>query len=275
VRFRQSSRNFLFLAAVVLGSGWHAEAAVSCSTSDYKGTYGFYSSGHLIQLPAPYSALTGRFVQAGTFTSDGEGTVKIQSMASYNGVIQPFDATASYTVKPDCTLTFNLTLPAPLNLPATLEAVLSQNNGQMTAMVTEPAGTTILSTHVKQQINACSESDVKGAYVIDLEGANPAMGSNPAGPFRRAGKFIADGAGKFTMSTLANYSGQLTEETASGTYTVDSSCNLTLNYSYSAGGSSPVNMSFSGALVGAGYDAMIVSTTPGWTISGTLKGLQQ
>jgi hypothetical protein len=34
-------------------------------------------------------------------------------------------------------------------------------------------------------------------------------------------------------------------------------------------------MAFSGALVGSGYDAMIVSTTSGWTISGTLKGLQQ
>ncbi|HVV74083.1 MAG TPA: hypothetical protein VHI52_21695 [Verrucomicrobiae bacterium] len=258
-----------------MSSGWHAEAAVSCSTADYKGTYGFYSSGYLIQLPGPLASLSGRFVQAGTFTSDGKGTAKIQSMASYNGQIQPFDATASYTVKPDCTLTFNLTLPAPLNLPATLEAVLSQNNGQMTAMVTNPTGTTILSTHVKQLINSCSTSDVKGAYVIDLEGASPALGSNPPGPFRRAGKFIADGAGKFTMSSLANYSGQLTQETSNGTYSVDSSCNLTLNYDYSAGGSSTVNMSFSGALVGSGYDAMIVSTTPGWTISGTLKGLQQ
>jgi hypothetical protein len=221
------------------------------------------------------SSLTGRFVQAGTFTSDGEGTAKIQSMASYNGQILPFDTTASYTVRPDCTLTFTLTLPAPINQPATLEAVLSQNNGQMTAMVTNPGGTTILSTHVKQLINSCGTSDVKGAYVIDLEGASPAIGSNPAGPFRRAGKFIADGAGKFTMSTLANYSGQITPETSNGTYTVDSSCHLTLNYSYSAGGASAVDMSFSGDLVGSGYDAMIVSTTQGWTISGTLKGLQQ
>lgn len=196
-------------------------------------------------------------------------------MASYNGQIQPFDATASYTVNPDCTLTFSLTLPPPINLPATLQAVLSQNNGQMTAMITNPPGTTVLSTHVKQLINSCKTSDVTGAYVIDLEGANPAIGSNPAGPFRRAGKFIADGSGNFTMSTLANYSGQLTQETSTGTYTVDSSCNLALNYNYSAGGSSPATMSFTGALVGAGYDAMIVSTTPGWTISGTLKALQQ
>lgn len=275
VRLRPKSGILLFLTALVLSSGWHADAAVSCSTADYKGTYGFYSSGYFIQLPGVLSSLTGRFVQAGTFTSDGEGTAKIQSMASYNGQIQPFDTTASYTVKPDCTLTFSLTLPPPINQPATLEAVLSQNNGQMTAMVTNPTGTTILSTHVKQLINSCSNSDVKGAYVIDLEGASPAMGSNPAGPFRRAGKFIADGAGKFTMSTLANYSGQLTQETSTGTYIVDASCNLTLNYDYSAGGSSPVNMAFSGALVGSGYDAMIVSTTSGWTISGTLKGLQQ
>lgn len=275
MQFRRRSGYLLFLGALVLSSAWRAEASVSCAASDYKGTYGFYSSGYFVQLPPPLSPLTGRFVQAGTFTSDGEGTAKIQSIASYNGQIQPFEATASYTVKPDCTLTFSLTLPPPINLPATLEAVLSQNNGQMTAMVTNPTGTTILSTHVKQLINSCSTSDVTGAYVIDLEGASPAMGSNPAGPFRRAGKFIADGAGKFTMSTLANYSGQPFQETSSGTYTVDSSCNLTLSYNYSAGGSSPVSMSFSGALVGAGYDAMIVSTTPGWTISGTLKGLQQ
>ncbi|HVX56399.1 MAG TPA: hypothetical protein VHA37_01595 [Candidatus Saccharimonadales bacterium] len=259
----------------VLSSGRRAEAAVSCSASDYKGTYGFYASGYFIQLPSSLASLQGRFAQAGTFTSDGAGTAKIQSMASYNGQIQPFDTTATYTVNSDCTLEFTLTLPPPLNLPATLEAVLSQNNGQMSAMITKPAGSTIISTHIKQYINSCTKSDLTGAYVIDLEGASPAVGPNPAGPFRRAGVLNADGAGHFSVNTLANYSGQPVTETFSGTYSVDSSCNVSLNYSYGTGGSSPVDISLSGALVGPGYDAMIMVTTSGWTVSGTLKALQQ
>jgi hypothetical protein len=262
------------IGLVVLGSGFNAQAAISCSTADYNGTYAFYASGYFLQLPSSLESLTGRFAQAGTFTSDGQGNAKIQSIASYNGQIQPFDTVATYTVNTDCTLSFSLILPPPISQPATLQAVLSQNNGQMSAMITEPAGSTIVSTHIRQHIQSCKLSDLNGAYVIDLEGANPAAGSNPAGPFRRAGRLIADGAGNFTANSLANYSGQLVREIFSGTYNLDASCNLTLSYDYGSGDSA-VSVSLSGALSGAGYDAMLVVTTPGWTASGTLKAVQQ
>jgi hypothetical protein len=263
------------LALLATGSSLRADATFTCLTADYNGTYAFYSSGYFLQLPSSAASLNGRFVQAGTFTSNGLGFATIQSTASYNGLVQPFNTTATYSMNADCTLSFSLTLPPPLNLPATLQAVLSQNNGQMSAMITDPPGATIISTHVKQYVQFCKQTDLNGAYVIDLEGASPAVGSNPAGPFRRAGRLIADGAGNFTASSLANYSGTLVREIFSGTYNLDGNCTLSLNYSYGTGGSAALNISLTGALAGAGYDAMMVTTTPGWTVSGTLKAVQQ
>ena len=270
--FRASVLGFALLFAGFCGT---AQAAVNCTAPDYNGSYAFYASGYFLQLPSSAASLTGRFAQSGTFTSNGLNTAVIQSTASYNGLIQSFNTTATYTMNADCTLSFSLTLPPPLNIPATLQAVLSQNNGQMSAMITNPGGSTIISTHVKQYIHFCTQTDLAGAYVIDLEGASPAVGSNPAGPFRRAGRLIADGAGKFTSNTLANYSGQLARETFSGTYTLDANCHLTLSYTSVSDGGATQNIALSGDLAGAGYDAMMITTTPGWTVSGTLKAVQQ
>jgi hypothetical protein len=267
-----SSLGFITLA-VTLPCG-SAEAAISCDTSDFVGTYAFYTTGYFLQLPAPATSLTGRFAQAGTLTTNGLGYATIESTASYDGLVQRFNTTATYTLNPDCTLSFSLTLPQPLSQPAILQAVLSQNNGQMTTMITSPPGSTILGTHIKQYLSFCESSDLSGAYVIDLEGAGPAVGSNPAGPFRRAGRLIADGIGNFTANTLANYSGQLTREIFNGTYALDGSCTLTLNYTYGDGNAAQ-KITLSGSIAGSGYDAMIMITTSGWTVSGTLKAVQQ
>lgn len=266
----------LFTAILTLFACAQLNAAITCSNADYKGTYAFFTTGYFLQLPPAAAALAGPFSQAGTFTSDGQGNVSIQSTASYNGLIQPASVPATYKVSADCTIAFSLTLPPPLSVPATFRGVLSQNNGQLSLMVTSPGGSTIIGTQIKQYIQSCDLPDLLGAYAIDLEGMTAAVkttvGTTVTGPFRRIGRVIADGTGNFTATTIADYNGLVTPEAFQGTYTLDNSCVVTLNYANGTGGA---NINITGSLAGVGQFAMVMITTPGWSVSGTLKAVQQ
>jgi hypothetical protein len=285
-----------FAGLLVIGSFGNVQGAISCTTSDYNGTYAFFTTGYFLQLPPAAAALMGPFAQAGTFTSDGQGNTSIESTASYNGLIQPANVPATYTINSDCTISFSLTLPPPLGVPAIFQGVLSQNNGQLSLMVTSPGGSTVVGSHIKQYIQSCKLSDFNGAYALDLEGSTngvqSAAGSSVTGTFRRIGRVIADGAGNFTATTLADYNGAIVSENFNGTYSLGSSCVVSLTYGSSTpssrtNGSRPAlprregthdgtsgAITISGPLASAGQSAMVMVATPGWAVSGTLKAMQ-
>jgi hypothetical protein len=251
-----------------LGSGVAARGAITCSTSDYSGTYAFYTTGALLQLPPQAAILLGPFAQSGIFTSDGQGNVIIESNASYNGFIQSGNATSTYSITPDCVVTFTLTLPFPLSVPSTFTGILSHSNRQDTVMITDPPGSVIVGRHVKQDQRFCGLTDFSGAYQIDIGGTVSAPRER-AGLFQRIGRLVADGAGRFTAKTLGNYNGRLVPEDFSGTYDVSAKCFVNLKYTY--GGE---NLTINGALGGHGETAMVMVMSPGWAVSGHLRAQQ-
>jgi hypothetical protein len=274
----KESRSTWIFAPLLLCATLNSQAAITCATADYNGTYAFFTSGYFLQLPPAAAALAGPFAQAGTFTSDGQGNVTIASTASYNGFIQPANVPAKYVIQPDCTIAFSLTLPPPLGVPSVFEGVLSQNNAQLSLMVTNPGGATVVGTHVKQYVKSCKLSDFTGAYALDLEGHTTAGVRSAGGPvgvgaFRRVGMVTSDGAGRFTAVSTGNYNGNVTPENFSGAYNLDSNCVLSLTYSYGSAGDQ--NISIGGSLTSSGNAAMVMITTSGWTVSGTLKAMQQ
>jgi hypothetical protein len=285
---------------LALGSCCSVQAAISCATGDYNGTYAFFTTGYFLQLPPAAASLMGPFAQAGTFTSDGQGNATIASTASYNGLIQPANVPATYVLNPDCTITFSLTLPPPLSVPSTFQGVFSQDNGQLSLMITSPGGSTVVGTHIKQYVQNCKLSTLNGAYAIDMEGSTngilSAAGAAETGTFRRIGRVIADGAGNFTATTLADYNGQIVTENFNGTYTLGTNCVVSLIYTNgtnpsaqnaasrsgllarrgagiheTAGGQT---ITISGPLASAGQSAMVMVATQGWAVSGTLKAVQ-
>ncbi|MSV27578.1 MAG: hypothetical protein EXQ52_02370 [Bryobacterales bacterium] len=253
---------------LLLSSGMAVQGAITCSMSDYSGTYAFYTTGSLLQLPPQAAVLLGPFSQSGIFTSDGQGNVIIESTASYNGFVQSGNSAATYTITPECLVTFSLNLPFPLAVPSTFASVLSGSNRQNIVMITDPPGSVIVGRHAKQDQRFCGLADFNGAYQIDISGSI-SQPRERAGLFQRLGRLVADGAGNFTAKTLGNYAGRLVQEDFNGTYDVSAKCFVNLKYTY--GGES---LAINGALGGHGETAMVMVTSPGWAVSGQLRAQQ-
>jgi hypothetical protein len=261
----------LGFAGLMMGTCATSRAAtITCTNADYSGTYAFITAGSFVQLPPAAAALLGAFAQAGVFISDGLGHVTIQSNASYNGLLLPANVPGTYTVSPDCTTVFNVTLPPPLSIPSTFTGVLSGDNRSMALVISSPPGTVVIGTHVKQDIRFCSASTFSGSYAIDMGGALAGT-SSQAGPFHRVGRLVADGNGNFTAKTLADYAGTSVEEDFSGTYTVAGDCGITLSYQVP---NSSNTLNWGGYLGGHGDVAMLMVTNSGWAVSGSLKAQQ-
>ena len=239
-------------------------AETVCSLSDYRGTYAFHGTGAFIDLPPEAAALGGPFAQAGTFTSDGQGNVVIESVPSFNGFIAPSAQDATYTITPGCVVTLDLMLPL-VDIPTTFVGVLGFGNRQMNLMVVDPPGTVIVGEHSKQDLRFCGVADFSGAYQIDLTGSRVEPLELP-GLFHRSGRLVSDGQGKFTANTLANYAGVIVPEDFEGTYTMSARCTLELNYTY--GGE---EYSIIGYMAGHGNEAAAMVPMPGWAVAGSLR----
>ncbi len=256
------------LAGACLTGAVGMQGAITCTTADFNGSYAFYTTGALLVLPPAGAALVGPFSQYGTFNSDGQGNVNIDSVAGYNGLILNGSAPGTYTITPDCVITFQLILPFPLSLPATFTAVLASGNRQEVVMITDPPGTVVVGRHLKQDMRFCGTLDFNGAFQVDLSGTVLAP-KERAGMFQRIGRLVTDGNGAFTAKTLANYAGRIVAEDFGGTYEVNSKCYVTFKYSF--GGE---QQTISGAIGGHGEAAMMMVATPGWSVGGTLKAQQ-
>jgi hypothetical protein len=75
-----------------------AHAADRCTAASLKGNYGFTASGFF-----PNGAGDAPIVASGVATLDGEGTATATITASFDGSVQTFPYTGTYSVNPDCT----------------------------------------------------------------------------------------------------------------------------------------------------------------------------
>lgn len=261
-RFQTSTAVIGALVFMTFTHSFRAETV--CSLSDYRGTYAFHGAGFFIDLPPEAAPLAGPFAQAGTFTSDGQGNLVIESVPSFNGIIAPSAQDAVYTITPECVVTFDLVLPL-VDIPTTFLGVLAYGNRQMNLMVVDPPGTVIVGQHEKQDLRFCGPADFSGAYQIDLTGARVAPLELP-GPFHRSGRLVSDGQGKFTAVTVANYAGVLVPEEFEGTYTMSARCTLELQYSYQG-----EEHSLTGYMAGHGDRVAAIVPMPGWAVAGSLR----
>jgi hypothetical protein len=263
-------RSFWMLAVAILSLSNGARAAQTCTTSDYKGVYAFFTRGAFVTLPPAAAAIQGPFAQAGTFTSDGQGNILIESTPSFNGFIIPSSSVGTYTITPECVITYSLILPDPIPVPTTFKAVLSLGNRQNSVMIVDPPGTVVVGEHAKQDLRFCGVGDFSGAYQIDLSGSIT-QPKDRAGLFQQVGRLVADGEGKFKAIAYTSYAGRPAEESFEGTYDVSSRCFVTLNWV----GAGAEKLTISGALGGHGDVAMVLVASPGWAVSGYLRAQQQ
>jgi hypothetical protein len=256
--------------AVLLAPGVQSvlSAAITCTDADYVGHYAFSSVGSLVDLPPQGAIFLGTISQAGRFNPDGKGSVPIETFASYNGYeTNGYTPGATYSVSPDCVVSFNLTLPLPLGAPSQFTGILSEHGTQMVLMLTVPQGTVIIGQHIKQDLLFCGLNNFSGAFQVDLTGTI-ARPQQLSGQYRQLGRLVSDGDGNFTASLITNYNGNIVPETVTGTYTLNSECFLTLSY---PSVSAAQTVTFSGAVGGHGEIAMVTVLSEGWGVSGTLR----
>ncbi len=160
------------ILAILFAGGMQSalSAAITCTNADYVGHYAFSSVGSLVDLPPQGAIFLGTISQAGRFNPDGKGNVPIETFASYNGYeTNGYTPGATYSVSPDCVVSFNLTLPLPLGAPSQFEGILSEHGTQMVLMLTVPQGTVIIGQHIKQDLLFCGLTDFSGAFQVRLD----------------------------------------------------------------------------------------------------------
>ena len=241
------------------------QARRACSDNDIEGGWGLFATGEVI-LP-PGLPITGPFTRVGRVVADGAGKATFSSMASYNGLIFPEPVTGTYKVNSDCTMTWNILVPDPVNLPATLNGVITDDGREASFLIVSTPGTTIFGTLRRQKVHGCNASYIEGGYQIDFSGR--ILGTSPqAGPYRRIGRAVFDGGGKFSASTSASYNGAIASENFTGTYAVDFNCKFTMSFTLPGAASAT---SMEGVVTDKFDNVYLIQTTLGTVISGTLK----
>jgi hypothetical protein len=261
-----------FLLPVCLLVSAAAAHAQGCRNSDFRGIYAAQAVGAFLTAPGIPPGPTAR---VGRTAADGAGNASIQATLSLGGLVLKEEYGGTYTVNPDCTVTVTLLIPfpgVPQPIPFQLTGMLTDDARQMTIILNQPAGSTVRIILRKQQKTECGNGDLLGPYLLDMSGDNLAVSGVPQGPIARVGRIVFNGEGAFTATTQASYGGAVVAENFSGTYSVDKSCQFTVNYSYGAP-SVPVTLqqSWDGMLSDRSSSAFLLVTTPGTVITGTLK----
>jgi hypothetical protein len=283
----------LLLLSLAVAPDVHA--APPCSNRDFNGVYGTIARGALFVLPPVFAPLVGPVIKVAQTIADGNGNVSEFSYATYNGIVvkeQPYFGT--YSVNPDCTIVLNWMTPLPIvvngtvvqftpPIPLQFDGALADGGSdvlvRISSVLAGPPGS-IIRVHMQRQPKdegsddqtlACSERMLSGGYQLDLYGDVTDTSRYPWPPlpffaFARQGTLAFDGEGGFTGDTTASYGGlSVVPETLKGTYSIDSSCNVTMR------STSGAPFTWRGVMTGGGAGADVMVTSPqGAVIGGTL-----
>jgi hypothetical protein len=282
------------LLSVAVAQNVHA--APGCSNRDFNGEYGTIARGTLFMLPPVFAPLVGPAIRVARTTADGNGHVFEAGYISYNGNIIHDSFSGTYTVGPDCTMVINWLEALPIivngvvvqfspSVPIQFFGALAVDGSDasvgITSVLAGPPGG-IIRVHMHRQNKdggsdndhslACSARNLSGGYQLDMYGdvidtsRYPWPPSSPILSFMREGRLSFDGKGEFTGDTSANYGGlSIVHETLNGTYSIDSSCNVTML------STSGAPYTWRGAITEGGEGAVLLVTSPdGAVIGGTL-----
>jgi len=212
----------LFLAALAFACPALNAKDSGCTVADFSGTFGLVFSGVVL----PGLPISGDFSRLGNVVADGQGGTVATTVGDYNGnnVTENFPGT--YTVSDNCHITWNAVIPTG-PLPVTFDGAITANGNQVTVIVSSPGGAVIQGVLEKQKPGGCQTSDINGGYTLKLSGHVEA-GLPLVAPTGRVGQLTFDGAGNVYLNTIVSYGGAMLREQFYGTYSVNTSCHLTM-----------------------------------------------
>lgn len=256
------------LVTVLFITAWQGSAVARvCGNQDFKGVYGPLNQGNVVFSILP--ELVGPFARVGLAVADGAGGFIAQTIDSVNGFIATGEITGTYTVTANCSVTLNLLVPLPIlgSIPFTFVGAVADNGRQVTVMPIDPPGLVIPVNMRRQDKRNCGKNDLSGGYLVSMSGSIVQQPPNTPGLFNRIGIMQFDGRGNFTADTHVSYNGNPGAETFSGTYLVESSCMMSIQYSLN--GTAYI---WTGMLTDNSQSANLLVTSPmGAVVTGTLK----
>lgn len=257
-------------------------AAPGCTNASFTGVYGMLATGNILVAPGFPAPLIGPFGRVGHVVADGKGNISVANVASYNGNIITESYSGTYTVSSNCSIDIKPVVGLPVGPGGALEPVPFEFQGSISltgdhAAVLDcgllypcfaaPTGNVIRVILDRENLIPlpCANFSLQGEYQLDMSGTT--ITGPLAGPFAREGTLTFDGRSAFTANTVADYTGYVIQsEPLSGTYSVNSSCNITLTFS--DGGSSHT---WTGTLTALGGGVDLISNDTGVVITGTLR----
>jgi hypothetical protein len=110
----------------------------------------------------------------------------------------------------------------------------------------------------------CSNQSLVGGYELDMSGNEVSTGS--PFPFARDGGIVFDGRGGFTAhDTVSDGGGPVVVENITGTYAVDTFCNISINFTLSG-----KTHLWTGALTDQNRSAYLIVSETGSVVVGTM-----
>jgi len=276
----------VLLAGVTAVQAAHAERG--CGNKDLVGVYGMLATGAIIVAPGFPASLLGPFARVGRVVADGNGNISVANLASYNGVLIPESYNATYTVNSDCSVDIRPVVGLPIGPGGALEPVPFEfigalaDDGNSAAVVLcglgpgvpcfpspMPTGNVIRVLLSSQDDNrsSCQTRDLSGAFQLDMAGS-VITGGMPV-PFARDGLLAFDGQGGFRGHATVSFAGlAVSSEDISGSYSVNSLCNVSISYSLAG------PHAWSGTLTNHSNAADVIVAEIGSVITGTLKAVK-
>ena len=248
-------------------SGQRLMASQNCDNQTFKGVYGLFNQGvRLADLPP---GLSGPVARVGRAIADGKGNLSAQFTGSINGLTGTGELTGTYTVNPDCTISSSVLVPLPgipAPVPYALVGALADHGREVMFLPDVPPAVSITIQFLRQDRTNCSNRDLSSGFLLSMSGTIVSQPPNIPGVFLRVGRAEFDGQGRFTAETRASYAGMTILESFSGTYSVDSSCLFTLQYTLGQ------TYTWTGMLTDNSSKAyLLVSDPPGAVVGGTLR----
>jgi hypothetical protein len=265
---RTLSRIVLTVYVMLIGA-LNVRAEKHCSTTQFRGVFGALAQGDLVFVPPGSGIPTGPTARVARVDVDGNGNATVHATLSFAGFIFQESYSGPYAVNSDCTMTVTLNVPFPggVVIPLTFDGAISGDMRQNDIMIVNPPGTTVRITLRKQSDNDCESKDLDGGFMVNMSGTNLFQPGVPPGSFVRVGRVQFDGQGGFTADTHASHGGLIAEEILAGTYSVDSDCRFTMNFTLSGQG-----YTWSGMLFDDSHQAYLLESAPqGAVIIGAMR----
>lgn len=210
----------LLLLSLSLG-GNYAWADEGCTNRTWDGTYVVSINGFRTTQPPQLIGAFSPVAVIGTFTFDGTGNVSRSITVSNGGQDFPVSDVGTYSVNPDCT--------GSVFFPDIGESFgLTTVERKTISMVTATQGESGAGTLMRQQVHACSQDQLQGAFAFSLNGWGsfqaPPLLVDGFFPVAVSGTWVLDGNGSVTRNLNLSFFGSVFPYQDAGAYQVNADC---------------------------------------------------